>query len=40
MHLWTPAYKLGDIEGLDKKEVKEYIRYITDRRLFTTRTKR
>ena len=27
------AYKLGDIEGLDKKEVKEYIRYITDRRL-------
>ena len=27
------AYKLGDIEGLDSKEVKEYIRYITDRRL-------
>jgi len=27
------AYKLGDIEGLDEKEVKQYIRYITDRRL-------
>jgi ribonucleotide reductase beta subunit family protein with ferritin-like domain len=27
------AYKLGDIEGLDSKEVKQYIRYITDRRL-------
>src|SRR6056300_378507 len=27
------AYKLGDIEGLEEKEVKQYIRYITDRRL-------
>ena len=27
------AYKLGDIEGLEMKEVKEYCRYITDRRL-------
>jgi glutaredoxin 3 len=27
------AYALGDIEGLDKSEVKQYIRYITDRRL-------
>ena len=27
------AYKLGDIEGLQEKEVKQYIRYITDRRL-------
>jgi ribonucleotide reductase beta subunit family protein with ferritin-like domain len=27
------AYKLGDIEGLEMKEVKQYIRYITDRRL-------
>ena len=27
------AYKLGDIEGLDEKEVKQYVRYITDRRL-------
>ena len=27
------AYDLGTIEGLDKSEVKEYIRYITDRRL-------
>ena len=27
------AYKLGPIEGLDEKEVKQYIRYITDRRL-------
>ena len=27
------AYELGTIEGLDKSEVKEYIRYITDRRL-------
>ena len=27
------AYKLGPIEGLDEKEVKKYIRYITDRRL-------
>lgn len=27
------AYKLGPIEGLEQKEVKEYCRYITDRRL-------
>ncbi len=27
------AYKLGDIEGLEQSEVKQYIRYITDRRL-------
>ena len=27
------AYKMGDIEGLDQKEVKQYVRYITDRRL-------
>ena len=27
------AYKKGDIEGLPKKDVKEYIRYIADRRL-------
>ena len=27
------AYKNGDIEGLPKKDVKKYIRYITDRRL-------
>ena len=27
------AYELGTIEGLSKQEVKEYIRYITDRRL-------
>ena len=27
------AYKLGEIEGLDMAEVKQYIRYITDRRL-------
>jgi len=27
------AYKLGDIEGLNKEEVKQYIKYITDRRL-------
>jgi ribonucleoside-diphosphate reductase beta chain len=27
------AYEMGDIEGLSKEEVKEYIRYITDRRL-------
>jgi ribonucleoside-diphosphate reductase beta chain len=27
------AYDMGDIEGLTKAEVKEYIRYITDRRL-------
>jgi glutaredoxin 3 len=27
------AYKMGDVEGLDSSEVKQYIRYITDRRL-------
>ena len=27
------AYKLGEIEGLEEKEVKQYVRYITDRRL-------
>jgi ribonucleotide reductase beta subunit family protein with ferritin-like domain/glutaredoxin len=27
------AYEMGDIEGLSKEEVKEYIRYIADRRL-------
>ena len=27
------AYSLGEIEGLEKAEVKQYIRYITDRRL-------
>ena len=27
------AYELGEVEGLEKSEVKEYIRYITDRRL-------
>lgn len=27
------AYKMGDIEGLEKEELKTYIRYITDRRL-------
>ena len=27
------AYKMGDVEGLDASEVKQYIRYITDRRL-------
>ena len=27
------AYEMGNIEGLEKSEVKEYIRYITDRRL-------
>ena len=27
------AYEMGEIEGLDTAEVKEYIRYITDRRL-------
>ena len=27
------AYEIGTIEGLDKAEVKQYIRYITDRRL-------
>ena len=27
------AYEVGDMEGLGKEEVKEYIRYITDRRL-------
>lgn len=32
-HFIDLAYKLGDIDGLDKSEVKQYIRYITDRRL-------
>ncbi len=27
------AYKMGEIEGLPKKDVKKYIRYIADRRL-------
>ena len=27
------AYEMGDIEGLDKEEVKQYIRYLADRRL-------
>lgn len=27
------AYDMGDVEGLTKEEVKQYIRYITDRRL-------
>ena len=27
------AYKMGNIEGLLQEEVKQYIRYITDRRL-------
>ena len=27
------AYKMGDVEGLNMDEVKQYIRYITDRRL-------
>lgn len=27
------AYEIGTIEGLEKEEVKQYIRYITDRRL-------
>jgi glutaredoxin 3 len=27
------AYKMGQIEGLEKEEVKQYIRYIADRRL-------
>jgi glutaredoxin 3 len=27
------AYKIGEIEGLNAQEVKQYIRYITDRRL-------
>jgi ribonucleoside-diphosphate reductase beta chain len=27
------AYEMGDIEGLSKEEVKQYIRYIADRRL-------
>jgi len=27
------AYAMGEIEGLDADEVKQYIRYITDRRL-------
>lgn len=27
------AYDMGDVEGLSKEEVKQYVRYITDRRL-------
>jgi glutaredoxin 3 len=27
------AYKMGDVDGLKKEEVKQYIRYVTDRRL-------
>ena len=27
------AYKLGEIDGLEQSEVKQYVRYITDRRL-------
>ena len=27
------AYEMGNIEGLDKEEVKQYIRYLADRRL-------
>ena len=27
------TYKMGPMEGLDASEVKQYIRYITDRRL-------
>lgn len=27
------AYKMGDVEGLDKTEVKQYIRHLADRRL-------
>lgn len=27
------AYRMGEIDGLDRNEVKQYIRYITDRRL-------
>ncbi len=27
------AYKMGEVEGLESSEVKQYIRYITDRRL-------
>ena len=27
------AYKLGDIDGLNSEDVKQYVRYITDRRL-------
>ena len=27
------AYEMGEIEGLSKEEVKQYIRYIADRRL-------
>ena len=30
------AYKLGSIEGLEQKEVKEYCRYITDRHTSST----
>jgi ribonucleoside-diphosphate reductase beta chain len=27
------AYGLGDVQGLDSAEVKQYVKYITDRRL-------
>ena len=27
------AYELGDVDGLPKEDVKQYVRYITDRRL-------
>jgi ribonucleoside-diphosphate reductase beta chain len=27
------AYEMGDLEGLSQEEVKQYIRYIADRRL-------
>ena len=33
------AYELGEIEGLSKEEVKQYIRYISDRRLIHIRLK-
>ena len=29
------AYRLGDVKGLRAEEVKEYIRYIADRRLIS-----
>ena len=28
-----PAFEMGGIEGLEAREVKQYIRYIADRRL-------
>ena len=27
------VYELGDVDGLPKEDVKQYVRYITDRRL-------